>query len=192
MLALAAAERFDDVVDIGCGRAQLGLALLEAGLARRVLGLDRHAGHLAQARRAAGGLAFSAALRDLAAAPHVPEAATVLLIDVLYQLDAAEQIALLLAAARAARERILVRTLDPDRGMRSALTTWLERCLRPISPHSGRHVTILPIARLAAALAGAGFEVSVAPCWQGTPFANVLITGRRASAAAHSRRTPAA
>jgi SAM-dependent methyltransferase len=192
MLALAAGERFGDVVDIGCGRAQLGLALLEAGLARQVMGLDRHAGHLAQARRAAGELAFSATLHDLAAAPHVPEAATVLLIDVLYQLEPGEQIALLLAAARAARERILVRTLDPDRGLRSTLTTWLERLLRPISPHSGRHVAILPVARLLEALAGAGFEVSVAPCWQGTPFANVLITGRRAEAAAHNRRTPVA
>jgi 2-polyprenyl-3-methyl-5-hydroxy-6-metoxy-1,4-benzoquinol methylase len=34
ILALATREAFGDVVDIGCGRGQLALALLEAGLAR--------------------------------------------------------------------------------------------------------------------------------------------------------------
>ena len=56
VLALAADEAFGDVVDIGCGRGQLAVALLEAGLARSVLGLDRNAGHLRQACRAATGL----------------------------------------------------------------------------------------------------------------------------------------
>src|SRR4051794_28784287 len=52
VLALAASEAFGDVVDIGCGRGQLAVALLEAGLARSVLGLDRNAAHLDLACRA--------------------------------------------------------------------------------------------------------------------------------------------
>jgi SAM-dependent methyltransferase len=180
VLTLAATESFGDVVDLGCGRGQLALALLEAGLARSVLGFDRNPEHLEQARRAAQGLEFRAAVQDLAETQEVPPTATVLLIDVLYQLEQRPQIALLMAVARAARERVLIRTLDPDRGVRSTLTLGLEKILRPVSPNSGNHVEALPPARLATVLADAGFAVSSAPCWEGTPFATVLLIGRRA------------
>ena len=177
VLALAANEAFGNVVDIGCGRGQLAMALLEAGLDRSVLGLDCHAGHLEQARRAATGLAFTAAMQDLAEAQNVPHADTVLLVDVLYQIEPAAQIALLRATAGAVRQRILIRTLDPDRGMRSAFTIGLERLMRRVSPHSGRQVEALPVAKITEALSDAGFSVSITPCWRGTPFANVLIHG---------------
>jgi SAM-dependent methyltransferase len=180
VLSLAANEAFGDVVDIGCGRGQLAVALLETRLARSVVGLDRNARHLEQARRAACGLAFSAIVQDLAGSQELPEAATVLLIDVLYQIDSRPQLALLRAAARAASQRIVIRTLDPDRGVRSALTLWLEGLMRPLSPHAGDHVDVLPPARLAQTLVDAGFVVSSAPCWEGTPFASILIIGRRA------------
>src|SRR5262249_37797674 len=137
ILTLAGAESFGDVVDIGCGRGQLGVALLEAGLARSVVGLDCHDGHLRQARAAATGLAFTAMTRDLARCQEVPTAATVLLIDVLYQLEPAVQAALLRAALRAARERIIIRAPDPGRGLRGRLTIWVEQLMRGVSPHSG-------------------------------------------------------
>src|SRR5271166_1436475 len=181
VLALAAREPFGDVVDIGCGRGQLALALLEAGLACSVLGLDSHWGHLEQARCAATGLAFTASVRDLAQTQDVSESTTALLIDVLYQLEASAQMALLRAVARAARQRVLIRTLDPDRGMRSVLTIGLERLVRIVSPHSGKHVDVVPVARLRKVLSDAGFAVSITPCWEGTPFANVLIIGWRAA-----------
>jgi SAM-dependent methyltransferase len=192
VLALTATEAFGDVVDIGCGRGQLAVALLEAGQARSVLGLDRNPRHLEQACRAASGLAFRARVQDLAETHEVPEATTVLLIDVLYQLEAGQQITLLRAAAQAARRCVVIRTLDPDRGVRSALTIGLERLMRLASPHSGSNVEALPVGRLTETLVGVGFAVSSAPCWEGTPFANVLIIGRRAGQAAHSLRTPAA
>lgn len=178
ILALAAREALGDVVDIGCGRGQLGIALLEAGLARSVVGLDCHTGHAQQARRAAAGLAFSAVEQDLAACQEVPSATTVLLIDVLYQLEPPVQMALLHAAVLASRQRIIIRTLDPDLGIRSNLTVWLERLSRRVSPHSGRHVAACPVACIVQAMNEAGLITSVAPCWQGTPFANVLIIGR--------------
>lgn len=180
VLALATGETFGEVVDIGCGRGQLAVALLEAGLARSVRGLDCQGRHLEQARRAARGLAFSAELRDLAKNHDVPETTSVLLVDVLYQLEPVVQIALLRAAARAAQRRVLIRTLDPDLGMRSTLTLRLERLMQRLSPHSGRHVAALPIARLVETLVDAGFSVSRTPCWEGTPFANVLLMGCRA------------
>jgi SAM-dependent methyltransferase len=179
VLALADEEHFGDVLDIGCGRGQLGIALLEAGLASSVVGLDRRTGHLAQARRAAEGLSYRAVAQDLALPLALPQATTVLLIDVLYQLTDEAQNAVLLAACRAAHDRIIIRTLDPDRGVRSLLTLGVERLMRPFSPHSGARVNPWKVPRLQAPLIDLGFAPSVTPCWGGTPFANVLIIARR-------------
>lgn len=179
VLALSEAEPFGDVLDIGCGRGQLGIALLEAGVARSVLGLDLHTRHLAQARAAASGLRYRVETRDLASPQEMPAATTVLLVDVLYQLEDEAQCALLHAAARAAARRLIIRTLDPDRGLRSRVTLGLERSLRRVSPHAGAHVNPWPIPRLLALLRQLGLTASVAPCWQGTPFANVLVRAGR-------------
>jgi SAM-dependent methyltransferase len=178
ILTMAAKEAFGDVVDIGCGRGQLGMALLEAGLARSVVGLDCHGGHLRQARSASTGLAFTALVQDLELCQEVPDATTVLLIDVLYQLEPTVQMALLQAALRAARERIIIRALDPGQGLRSQLTMCVEKLVRRLSPNSGQHVAVRPISCIVRALHEAGFAATVIPCWQGTPFANVLIIGR--------------
>lgn len=180
LLTLAAQEPFCDVVDIGCGRGQLGIALLEAGLARSVIGFDCYAVHVMQAQRAAVGLPFTAIVQDLAITPTLPEAATVILVDVLYQLDADTQRDLLQSAVRAARDRIVIRTLDPDLGIRSVFTMALERSFRHIMPHAGKHVNPLPLSLLKQTLDQAGFIVSSQPCWGKTPFANMLVMGRRA------------
>ena len=179
VLALAAREAFGTVVDLGCGRGQLGVALLLAGRAEAVLGIDLPGPRLAQAAEAGAALGLRTEARNLAEDPAVPPADTVLIVDVLYQLPTAAQHALLVAAARAARVRVLVRTLDPARGLRASLTLGLERSLRRLSPHSGATVNPCPVAALAGVLEAEGFAVSLAPCWQGTPFANVLLSARR-------------
>lgn len=181
LLALAAAEGgFGAVVDAGCGRGQLGLLLLEAGVAASVLGLDRNAAHLAAGTRASGTLAWRGQHQDFGHAAALPAADTVLLIDVLYQLDTAAQIALLHGAAHAARARVIVRTADPDLGFRARLSEALERAGRRVWPHSGARVNARPIAALAAPLQQAGFRVAITPCSRGTPFANVMLVARRA------------
>ena len=179
LLRLAAEDRFGAVVDIGCGRGQLGIALLEAGLATSVIGMDCHAAHLAQAERAAAGLAFRARLLNLANGFDIQGADALLGIDVLYQLDDDAQRRLLEAVAEAAPRRIFLRLLDPGRGLRSILTVWMERLSRRISPHAGRFVNPWPIGRIAACLEAAGYDVTLTPCWRGTPFANVLLDARR-------------
>ena len=121
MLALAEEEHFGHVLDLGSGRGQLGIALLEAGLASSVVGIDRRIRHLAQARHAACGLPYYAVAQDLTLPLAVLQATTVLLIDLLYQLADDAQHAMLLAACCAAQDRIIIRTLDPDRGARSRL-----------------------------------------------------------------------
>ena len=187
MLRLAMREPFGTVVDVGCGHGQMGIALLQAGLATAVHGIDCNEAHLRCATAAAALVvagtspAMTIFLRqDLAQSPALPTADTVLLVDVLYQLDTSAQLRLLGHVAQAARRLVLIRTLDPDRGLRSAVTVILEKLLRRISPNSGTQVNPLPIDRIAHVLADKGFRTSVSPCWRGTPFANVLVTARRA------------
>lgn len=179
ILDLARREDLGAVVDVGCGHGQLGIALLEADVARSVLGLDVIAPHLANAERAAAGLAFRTEVQDLAARQHVPEADTVMIIDVLHTLTAEDQAALLADVARAARVRILIRTLDPDAGARSRLTRGMESLSRRFWPNAGRHVNPMPLSWMADRLAPFGFRAETVPCWQGTPFASRLLVARR-------------
>lgn len=187
VLALAAREPFGRVLDVGCGRGQLGVALLEAGLASEVTGLDWGAAALREAERAAAGLAFRAAYQDLSRPAPLPSADTVLLIDVLYTLDTPAQDALLHDMAQAARGRIVIRTLDPALGLRSRFAIGAERLGRRVWPNSGAHVNARPVPALAAALERHGFDTTVAPCWQGTPFANALLVARRSGVSAARR-----
>lgn len=179
VLALAAAEPFGDVLDVGCGRGQLGIALLEAGSARAVTGLDWAGGALDDARRAGAGLAFTAHAQDLATDDRIPPCDTALVIDVLYILRQVQALRLLAAVAQATRHRVLVRTLDPALGWRSRVHLALERLGRPVWPHAGAVVDPAPVPALTEILTQAGFAVAVTPCWAGTPFANVLLTARR-------------
>jgi hypothetical protein len=79
-----------------------------------------------------------------------------------------------------------VRTADPSHGLRSAITRGLEVLFRRVWPHAGARVNALPVVQLAARLQEAGFAVTAAPCWRGTPFANVLLVARRGGGRAHS------
>jgi SAM-dependent methyltransferase len=170
---------FGHVLDVGCGRGQLGVLLLEARAADTVLGLDWNAAHLDQARQAAKGLPFRVERHDLAQAAVLPPTDTVFLIDVLYQLDTPAQNALLLSACRAARSRVMVRAPDTAAGVRSVITRGLEVLGRPLWPNAGARVNPRPIGGLVEIMAGEGFAVTEAPCWRGTPFANRLLVGER-------------
>jgi SAM-dependent methyltransferase len=179
LLRLAARRPFGDVVDLGCGRGQLGLALLAAGLAERLTGLDLDRAKLEEARRAAAGLPARFAEADLAA-PGValPECDTLLMVDVLYQMPEPTQRPLLAAAASAARRRVLVRAFDPDRGWRSAAGLAMEVLGRAVRGDRNA-IRPLPLAALAAPFEAAGFAVSVSPCWGNTPLPNVLLAAER-------------
>ncbi len=182
LLRLAARDPFGAVVDLGCGRGQLGLALLSAGLAERLTGLDHDRAKLTEARGAATGLAADFAEADLAAPdPALPECDTLLMVDMLYQLPEAAQRPLLAAAARAARRRVAVRAFDPDRGWRSAAGLAMEVLGR--AWRSDRNaIHPLPLAAVAAPFEAAGFAVSVTPCWGNTPLPNVLLVAERSPA----------
>ena len=172
---------FDTVLDVGCGRGQMGLALLESGLARTVAGFDWDAEKIAEAAAAAEGLGegraryWQADIRD----ERLPESDLVLLLDVLHYLTDAEQVSLVERAACAARQAIVIRELDPDRGWRSAVTRAQEAVTTVGRYNLGARVNVRPIAPVVERLQNARFRVTVAPSWGATPFANVALIATR-------------
>jgi SAM-dependent methyltransferase len=176
---LGAERGFGDVVDLGCGRGHFSACLLQIGAARAVIGIDCHAAHVRQATEAMRGQAFTGRVQDFSVDQAVPAADTVLLIDVLYQLGTEAQSALLRNAAGAARELLIIRTADPGRGLRSRVTRVLEIGFRRVWPHAGRRVNARPVQEMVETLVAVGFACDVAPCWEGTPFGNVVIKARK-------------
>lgn len=166
------------VTDLGCGRGQVGLALLLAGLAERVQGIDLDAGKIAEASRAAAGLPARFTVGDLARVA-VPEADTVLIFDVLLQLPEAAQQALLGRMAAAARHRIVIRAFDPACGWRAGVGVAMERLGCRIRG-DGSDFRPLPLAAIASPLQAAGFQTAVTPCWGWTPLPNVMLVAERA------------
>ena len=180
LLELGATEHFGEVVDLGCGRGQFAGLLLEAGLARRVIGLEANAGLLDHARHALSGLQFEGRQQNFDLDTVLPPADTVLILDVLYQLPTATQLRVLQAASHSAAQ-VVIRTADPALGMRAWMTRLLERAGRGIWPHSGALVNARPPDWIARRLEDAGLSVAIVPCSAGTPFGNVLLTARRRS-----------
>ena len=109
----------------------------------------------------------------------MPAGDTVLIIDVLLQMPREAQHALLRRAAEAARERLIVRLFDPQRGWRSLVGwlsdggIWLAGLYRRAS------VAPLPLAAHIQVLEGLGFACAVEPCWGIMPLPNVLVVARR-------------
>lgn len=171
--------RLGEVLDLGCGRGQLAIALLLAGAATGVTGIDADPAKIATATAAAGDLPARFAAADIAGAA-LPPARTVLLIDVLYQLPEARQAALLVRLANHGAHRIVIRAFDPDRGWRSAVGHAVEGVRRLGGADLGRLRTIapLPVACIAAPLREAGYAVSIRPPAGGV-LPNVLILAER-------------
>jgi uncharacterized protein (DUF2062 family)/2-polyprenyl-3-methyl-5-hydroxy-6-metoxy-1,4-benzoquinol methylase len=165
---------FGSVLDLGCGRAQLSLLLLELSRATKVLGIDSDVRKIDVARVAAPDADFRVADLSL---NDVQSADTILLIDVLHYLPLVEQDALLQAAARALAPsgRLLVRELDADPSARSAITRIFEWCARKIGLNRGRTTHYRAAAELTATLERCGLHCQVQGASERTPFANVLI-----------------
>jgi SAM-dependent methyltransferase len=180
LLALGSERNFGDLLDLGCGRGQMALALLLAGAARSVAGLDLDAAKIAAAQAAAAGLPARFAVADIAAAT-IPPCDTIVMVDVLLQLPQPAQDALLQRIAVAAPGRVLIRAFDPERGWRSAVGFAMERIRRRLGADLGLRGSLAPrpLREVAVPLAAAGYRIDVAPCWAGTPLPNVLLVAER-------------
>jgi 2-polyprenyl-3-methyl-5-hydroxy-6-metoxy-1,4-benzoquinol methylase len=165
---------FGRVLDLGCGRGQLSLLLLELGRATRVVGIDSDASKIEVARAAGPEGDFRVA--DLSPG-DATEADTILLVDVLHYLPLAEQDALLRAAARALAVggRLLVREVDAHPSAKSGVTRLFEWLARKTGMNRGRATAYRPARDVTALLSGLGLPCEVQGASERTPFANVLI-----------------
>lgn len=172
-----------DVVDIGTGRGQLPIVLMELGRARSARGFDWDEAKIADGAKAA---AHSPTLdielfRGDAREVDPREADTVLLIDVIHYFTIEEQDAILRRAARAVRPggRLVVREADTERGWRSFTTLLEEKFFTALRFNRGERVKFRPAREIAAILEDEGLISRVQPAWGKTPFSNVLIVGER-------------
>jgi uncharacterized protein (DUF2062 family)/SAM-dependent methyltransferase len=169
-----------EVLDIGTGRGQLPILLVELGRASRARGVDWDAEKIEAGTKAAEGLPVELAQGDARSAAYAP-ADTVLLIDLIHYFQVEEQDEILRRAARAVRPggRLLVREADTERGLRSAVTLLEERVFTFVRFNEGERVRFRAAREIVAVLAAEGLRCEVRPAWGKTPFANVLVIGRR-------------
>ncbi|MDI1447386.1 DUF2062 domain-containing protein [Polyangium sp. 6x1] len=178
-----------DVLDIGTGRGQLPILLLDLGRATRAHGLDWDETKIEAARRAAAtrpdGARPAAATfaREDARRFEATPADTVLLIDLLHYFTLEEQDAILHCAADHVRPggRLLVREADTERGARSFATLLEEKIFTAVRFNRGERVRFRPARSITALLEARGFHCEVLPAWGSTPFSNVLVVARRPS-----------
>ncbi len=105
----------------------------------------------------------------------------VAIFDVLHLIDREAQRLVLarLAAAMPAGGLLLVREADAAAGWRFRMVRFGNRVTALLRGRWRPRFAFRTAAEWRAELAGLGFEVSVAPMGEGTPFANVLLVARR-------------
>lgn len=175
------------VLDLGCGRGIL-LALL-AERARRegrsldLRGIEARASHAAVARAALGGDAEIRTL-DLVKA-SLPSCHAASLIDVLHYLPADAQRPLLDRVVHALEPggALFVREIDRAAGALGSLARVAERTATVLRGEPGQRFCFRTAAAWRALMEEAGLSVASRPADQGTPFANVLLVGRKMGSA---------
>lgn len=182
--ALVALGNLGSVLDLGCGRGQLAVLLLEAGLAERARGLDWDPEKVRLAREAAGGLEATFEEGDVREAGDnaYGPSSTVLLVDVLHYFEKPVQDALLSRAADLVLPggRLVVREADKGRGVRSFATRLQEGIGTRTKVNRGERVLFRDVRReLVPLLEAKGFSCEVRPCWGLTPFSNVMLVATR-------------
>ncbi len=183
------------LLDLGCGRGIVFSLLLAAReIERRGLypgdwppppggltfhGIEGRPKTAAAARLALGGEA-RIETADLRTA-ELPAAAAVLLLDVLHYLPAADQEALLgkAAAALAPGGVLLIRDADADAGWRFTATRAQERLSALARGHWRQRFHYRNATEWREMLTQLNLAVDVQPMGMGTPYANVLLAGRR-------------
>lgn len=187
---LAQVGPLGSVLDAGCGRGQLGVCLVEAGLARSLSGFDYDARKVELAVAAAPEANFVAADAESFAFPRVD---TVLLVDVLHYLTPeAQDLVLERAAAALPRGgRVVVREVGAEPG-----SAWLTRSFEHLGAKLGinraRQLSFRPLAELTQMLERLGLSCQTTDASQGTPLSNSLIVATRGAASPPNDRATVA
>ncbi len=169
-------------LDVGCGEGLLAAYLSAAGHTLVACGLDPDSDRVGQAT-ALLGPGFS--VGDARTANLGEGWDVITCIDVLHYLEPEEQKAVLARFVDALLPGGLLILRDPDaaRGLAGALTVRAEQALVAGGRHVGEGVRAQGARGLSAAVAEGLVDVRVEDCSAGTPFANVLISGRKPGAA---------
>jgi SAM-dependent methyltransferase len=177
---------FGTVLDAGCGRGQLGVCLLEAGLVSSLAGFDYDARKVRLASAAAPEADFASADAESFV---FPRADTVLLVDVLHYLEPRMQDLLLEKAAAALTEggRLIVREVEGKQRGSGWLTRTLERIGAKLGINQARTLSFRPLHELTHVLERLGLGCQTTDASKGTPLSNSLIVATRQTAVAIPR-----
>lgn len=169
------------LLDVGCGEGYL-LALARAAKPELdLVGLDHDPRRVTLARQALAGEPrlelLVGDLRDHA----LLRASMITCLDVLHYMPPEQQDAVLarLAACLAPGGLLLLRDGQADGGLRTSVLRLFETVAVAIGRHRGDGVFFRSADALRDALEAMGLEVEVAPCHDGTPFANLLFAARK-------------
>jgi SAM-dependent methyltransferase len=166
------------IVDVGAGRGQLSLLLLEMGRAADAVGFDWDARKIGVARAAAQGIAefVEGDMRDF----RLPEADTILMADVLHYLAHSEQNALIERAVQSLRAggRLLVREVEDRSAWRAWITRTADRIAALVGYNKGARLHYPSMQTLTRTLETLGLECARLTAGVGL-LSNVLIVGRK-------------
>ncbi len=169
-------------LDVGCGEGLLAVYLNSAGHFLQAYGIDPDKDRVMQATALLGeGFSVGDARALDAVGLAGGEWDVITCIDVLHYLPAEDQRAVL--ASFVARLRmgglLLIRDPDASRGIRGALTVGAERALVASGRHVGEGVRAEGASGLMQWMSELLTDVRTEDCSAGTPFANVLLSGRK-------------
>ncbi|EWY41920.1 methyltransferase type 11 [Skermanella stibiiresistens SB22] len=182
------------LLDLGCGQGVL-MALLQAAVERSAAGewppdwpappdLELHGVELGRRRsdvaRSALGAGAAITRGDIRDAP-LPQAAAIVILDVLLYLDHDEQ-AKVLARCVAALEPdgvLVLREANAGGGAAFQVTRWAERLACWSRRQWRQPLCYRPASEWVALLGRLGLDAEATPMSEGTPFGNVLFVARR-------------
>lgn len=154
---------FGEVLDVACGRGQLGLLLLELDAARAVAGFDYDPEKVASANTA-DAHCWQADLRADWVTPGAEpvSADTILLIDVLHYLTEFEQHTALRRASQALRPggRLIIRETSPEIRIGPRFWALAEQLAVSLGVNRGTRPRAVKLPKLLALLTSLGFEAS--------------------------------
>lgn len=171
------------ILDIGCGHGLLSLYMTLTSTQRTVVGIDVDGDKLAAARDAAAGAGLEASFEVVAGAelPAGPWAG-IAIVDVLYLLAAADQLALLRRCAELVSPggTLVVKEMALAPRWKATWNRVQETAsVKLLGITEGEELTFLAPAEMAAAMAAGGVTVADRPIHRGYPHPHHLLVGSK-------------
>ena len=165
------------VLDVGCGEGYLLCAIRTAAPALELNGIDHDVRRVRLAHRALADQSDVCLVTGDIRTSVFHRADLVTLLDVLHYMPVVDQDDVLLRAAAALLPggTLIVRDVEPGRGVRSMMAIGAERLARIVGRHRGDGLHYRPSDETASVLRASGLQVDASRCDQGTPFANQLL-----------------